>query len=364
MVLDALKALKGLQSRGEFDIPKGNFPSVRYHPVLRFSRLEDNVYFVSWITQVLKRLHPIMSAQERAHSQSICDDSRDALIRYRSRYGQVSYNFYRPEEWFPNGIFLHRFRTFQPTDDADDSCMAFRGFSHSKDRASELKAMMLDRANGKGGKYLKRGPEAYRSSRIYNTWIGSKSLFVDMDLSVICNILMFNAIYDLGKTEVDEASLTFLIKAFRKGEHLSEPWSISAWYPFASVILYGMADLLSTGYYPELEVIRSSVLKDLQQVNEKEKPIARLLRSSSLMKLGQRPIADSDIGSISGFLDFNKDFSFGVIPILHPFNGRLAQWMGSFPMFRLLYRCDAQMLAILIEHELLARSVKAQVEGK
>jgi hypothetical protein len=356
MVLDALKALKGQQSTGEFDIPKGNFPSVRYHPVLRFSRLEDNVYFVSWIIQVLKRLHPIMSTEERALSESICDDSRDALIRYRSRYGQVSYNFYRPEEWFPNGIFLHRFRTFQPT--------AFRGFSHSKDRASELKAMMLDQANGKGGKYLKRGPKAYRSSRIYNTWIGSKSLFVDMDLSVICNVLMFNAIYDLGKTEVDEASLTFLIKAFRKGEHLSEPWSISAWYPFASVILYGMADLLSTGYYPELEVIRSSVLKDLQQVNEKEKPIARLLRSSSLMKLGQRPIADSDIGSISGFLDFNKDFSFGVIPILHPFNGRLAQWMGSFPMFRLLYRCDAQMLAILIEHELLARSVKAQVEGK
>ncbi len=54
----------------------------------------------------------------------------------------------------------------------------------------------------------------------------------------------------------------------------------------------------------------------------------------------------------------------GVIPILHPFDGRLAQWMGSFPMFRLLYRCDAQMLAILIEHELLARSVKAQDEGK
>jgi hypothetical protein len=224
--------------------------------------------------------------------------------------------------------------------------------------------MMLDQANGRSGKFLMRGPKAYRKNLVYNTWIGSKNLFVDVDLSVICNVLMFNAQYDLGKTEVDDASMAFLIEAVKNGDHLSETWSLAAWYPFPSVILYGLADLLSTRYYPELEVIKGFVVSELKHSESNEKPIETMLRNSSLMKIGAAPHETARIESIPEFLEMNAEFSFGVIPMLHPFNGRFAQWLSSFAMFRFLYRCDAQMLTVLIEHELLKRSRESSLKGE
>jgi hypothetical protein len=357
MVEAALNALSALQSTGESDIPAGNFPSCRYHPLFRFKRTEDNVYFVSWILQSLKRSSPLFSIPEKDVAQSIITKAEASLIHYRSRYGGAAYNFYRADEWFPNGVFLKYFKTFQPTDDADDSAIAYRGLANAKEFIPELKSHLEEQANGRNGKFLKRGPVSYRTKALYNTWIGSKGLFVDLDLVVVCNILMFNACYELEKTALDRSNIQFVLDVVKCKSHLNEKWSLCAWYPNDVVILYNIADLLITSFYPELEQIREQIVEDLTHLlGTKQDAVSRALTESALMKCGQNPSGSLEVVSLESYLNENQQFSFGVIPLLHPFDGRWAQRISSLSLFRMHYRCDAQALCILIEHELLSRS--------
>lgn len=358
MVIEALKALASLQSKGEKGIPAGNVPSIRYHPIFRFSRTEDNVYFISWILQCLKRSLVLMSDEEQVLAQDIISEGESSLIYYRSRYGCAAYNFYRADRWFPNGHFLHRFKTFQPTDDADDTAIAYRGLKDANDFIPEIRSHLEEQANGKHGKFLKRGPKLFRQQSLYNTWIGSRGLFVDLDLVVVCNILMFNATYGIEKSELDHSNIAFVIDAVEHGLHVNEKWSLCAWYPFDEVILYGLADLMSTNYYPELEAIRAQVIHELTSLLKKKEhsAVSSLLIQNALMKCNKAYTSHSWKGSVEGYLKKSESFSFGVIPLLHPFDGRWAQGMSAYSLFRMHYRCDAHALSILIEHELLLRS--------
>jgi len=357
MVLDALKALRGLQSKGDKDIPSGNFPSIRYHAILKFSREEDNVYFVSWILQCLKRNMDSMEQAEKNIAQEIIQEGEKCLVRYRSRYGRASYNFYRPESWFPGGRILRRSNTFQPTDDIDDTAIAYRGLKDAVAFVPEIREALEKQANGSEGKFLKRGPEKYQEQKLYNTWIGSKSLFVDLDLVVVCNVLMFNACYDLEKSELDKSNIEFLIDAVQSGLHLSEKWSLCAWYPMDVVILYNLCDLIQTGAYPELDCIKDQLIKECRShIESGLLPAARILTENALMKVNETEIRTKDVGSLASFLNESASFTFGVIPLLHPFDGRTAQRISSLSWFRMHYRCDAQMLTFLIEHEILFRN--------
>jgi hypothetical protein len=357
MVEAALNALAALQSTGEGDIPAGNFLSTRYHPIFRFKRREDNVYFVSWILQSLKRNAHLFSNTEEEIAQSIIRKAEATLIHYRSRYGGAAFNFYRADEWFPNGYFLRHFKSFQPTDDADDTAISYRGLATAKEFIPEIKSHLEEQANGQNGKFLKRGPASSRHKALYNTWIGSKGLFVDLDLVVVCNILMLNACYQLEKTTLDRSNIQFVLDVVKSQNHLKETWSLCAWYPFDVVILYNLADLLSTSFYPELEEIKAQIIEELNQLlNRNQDIVSRVLTENALMKCGEKLSEGLQMQEFDSYLKSSEKFSFGVIPLLHPLDGRWAQRVSSYSLFRMHYRCDAQALCIFIEHEVLRRS--------
>ena len=190
-VSELISALSKEQCRKD-DVFLGNYPSTRYHSLFGFKREEDNVYFVAWINQLLKRHTKDFSGTELKEVNEITELADKAIHRYRNRYGEETYNFYRPKDWFPNGKLLGRFVLFQPTDDSDDTSIAMRGRAHSKDYARTIKEVYQHQSNGLRGRWIKRIPKKYRKLRFYNTWIGSEGLYVDTDLVVLCNILMFN----------------------------------------------------------------------------------------------------------------------------------------------------------------------------
>lgn len=357
MISRILTELESLQEKDSEHILFGNFQSTRYHRLFPIRRKEDNVYFISWINQVLKRLREKMDSEDQILVDRITERGEQSIEKYRNRYGDKSYNFYRPKAWFPNGRFLSKFVQFQPTDDSDDSSIAMRGKHHERSYAEEIKKIYQHQSNGLRGRWIKRGPLPYRNYRFYNTWIGSEGLYVDLDLVVLCNILMFNAQYDLGVKEEDRASIELIIKSVKNHEHLNSKWSLSAWYPFDSVILYCLSDLISVGYYADLDELRGQLIGELRSLeNTDSSNVDQLLISSALMKLGEQSKYEMDIENLEEFIVRNESFSFGVIPLLHPFNGRLAQYLSKYDLFRMYYRCDAHILSILLENNVLLES--------
>ncbi len=362
MCVEILNRLESLQYQDSNSVFYGNYLSIRYHRYFPISRNEDNIYFVSWVNQLLRRNRDSIDVESRLIVDRIYERGEKAIHQYRNRYGELSYNFYRPNNWFPNGRFLSKFVGFQPTDDSDDTSIAMRGKHHDTVYAKEIKEIYRHQSNGLRGRYIKRGPRQFRRKRFYNTWIGSEELYVDLDLVVLCNILMFNAEYDQGISEEDLASLEVLVESVNSSLHLTKKWSLSAWYPFASVILYCIADLISVEAYIELDGIRDKIIADLYCLEEDSElgPTEKLLVENALMKLGRLPKEKFLVGDIDSFIHEAKGFSFGVIPLLHPWNGRLAQFISSFSLFRMYYRCDAQNLAIVLENKVLKNTLSVE----
>lgn len=354
MLSSLIEELATLQNPDKNNVLFGNYTSIRYHKLIPIKRSEDNIYFVAWINQLLKRNLHLISEPHLSKVNTLIDNGEQAIDNYRNRYGEKTYNFYRPGAWFPNGNLLSRWVLFQPTDDADDTSIALRGKSHSIDYASEIKKILCSHSNGMRRRYIKRLPKKYRHIPFYSTWIGSDEIYVDTDIVILSNILMFIAQYNLPLSEEDEASLALIQAVILSGEYLQKDWSLCAWYPVKSTILYSIADLVSENYYPILDSVRTRVRNDIKATLKSEKSaVGRLLLESALLKLGDSDFIFDDDMEISRILDDSRRYSFGVIPLLHPFNGIFFQNLSRFSLFRFFYRCDAQCLAILLENYLL-----------
>lgn len=360
-VLEILNRLKAEQYSSCHE-HSGNVPSTRYHPLFPITRQEDNVYFISWINQCLRRYRHLLSETESEQVDEFLSLADESILNYRNRYGGPSYNFYRPKSWFPNGRLLGRFGRFQPTDDSDDTSIAFRGRMHSREEALAVKDLYIHQANNQRGRRIARCPKGYRDIPFYNTWIGSEGLFIDMDVMVLCNVLTFNAQYDLGISEQDDASCEVIKRAFLSRELFHEPWSLACWYPFEEVLLYGLTDLLITDYYPALSELRQWLIDELKTRSEAGLPEGAsglLLRNSSL-KIGLQE-TQALASNLSETLSQSTNFTFGVIPITHPWDGRFFQWLGGKLSFRMHYRCDAQVIALYWEYMMLQRERQAGI---
>lgn len=364
---ELLNRLAGLQAKDGEDIPRGNFPSYRYHAVFRWiRRKEDNVYFVSWILQLLKRCRPMMSAGDQTTIDVLITEGEQAVSQYRNRYGDKSYNFYRPKAWFPNGLFLSRFVRFQPTDDSDDTSIAMRGRAHDREYAQEIKETYQHQSNGLRGRWIARCPKEYRRLRAYNTWIGSEGLFVDFDLVVMANILVFNAQYALGIGEEDRASLDYIDQCLRSGDAWKRSWAVSCWYPTSAVIIYSLADLLETDYYPEIEAHRDRLLQRCTEALDAARmgghngsataDMHETLYSIAYIKLSRMKARHAYEPKTSTAAS-QAAFSFGVVPLTHPWDGLVSQWLGGRSLFRMHYECEAQCLAIDLEWQLLSSMI-------
>lgn len=353
-VYQALNTLAELQQEERNYFPEGVFPSYRYHRYSFYSRPDDNVYFTSFVLIALKKCWVFFTEQEKALASSIIEKGEIGLTHYRSRLGDVSYNFYRPDGYFPNGQFLSKKKKYQPTDDADDSCIAFRAKEHSLEEARELKKMLVHRANGKRDRWIKRNPQAYRKLPLYSTWIGTDQLFIDNDLCVLANILAFNQQYNLPLSTEDQASVDFISTAILNGDYLQKNWAISAWYPFYYSIFFQLSEVLGLKGLNFKKPVLHRFTDDLLRYHAKEHDHVRLL----FLEQALRNIAvdfDSKVDfsaypSLRNWLNQSSGFTYGVIPLTQPIDGLFSQYLGGQQLLQIHYRCDAQALAMLTQH--------------
>ena len=357
MIKDILERLQTLQNSDRAFFPKGVFPSYRYHVYFRYRRPDDNVYFTAFILKTLRSLLPKLDTEEKKIANDIINSGQKGISNYESRLGEPTYNFYRKDGYFPNGKFLSKNKKYQPTDDTDDTSIAYRALDHGKDMAMEAKSLIQKMANGQRDRWCKRSLKKYRRFLAYNTWIGSEQLYVDLDICVIANALCFFEKYDLPLSTQDEQSILLIEQTILDGAYLKKKWAIAAWYPFEAVIFYQLSEILGSSKFTFSEKVLEIFKNDLSDHFAKTSKSIELF----LLEIAQRNIGIETERSEKGNRDLEnilqkaRKFSYGVIPLLHPFEGKFFQKLSSLKLFQLRYQCDAQVLTIYLENILLEK---------
>jgi len=351
-VKDILQGLQALQNSDRAFFPTGVFPSYRYHPIFRYRRADDNVYFTAFILKTLHHLLPKLDKEEKEITKTIIQSGQEGISNYVSRLGDPTYNFYRKDGYFPNGRVLSKHKRFQPTDDSDDTAIAYRAMDHSMTQAVEAKKLIQKMANGQRDRWCNRSLKRYRKFLAYNTWIGSENLYVDLDICVIANVLCFLEKYDLPISNQDEQSIQLIEQAIQDGNYLKKKWAIAAWYPFEEVIFYQLSEILTSSKFVFSESVISIFKNDLEKYSAKSSlQIKKYLLEIAKKNVGmnsfkKRKHSEIDLNQI---LHEARKFSYGVIPLLHPLDGLFFQKIGAVKLFQLRYQCDAQVLAITLE---------------
>jgi len=357
-VIGILQRLKTLQTEDRSFFPKGIFPSYRYHSILPYRRADDNVYFTSFILKTLHRFQQDFSQEEKEIVDQIVSAGTLGIKNYKSRLGDPTYNFYRKDGFFPNGNFLSKHKRFQPTDDADDTAIAYRGVNHEREDAQQAFNLMRKMGNGQRERWCRRSLKPNRKYLTYNTWIGSESLYVDLDICVIANVLAFRDKYNVPLSTQDHQGVALIEKSIQDRSFLQKKWAVAAWYPFDAVIFYQLSEVLRSENYAFKEDTYTIFDKELTNRLSQTKNITKkLLMEIASINLNKKLKKHHETLDICAYLEETKKFSYGVIPLLHPYEGKFFQRLSATKIFQLKYQCDAQVLTILLERILLDRRI-------
>jgi hypothetical protein len=332
------------------------FPSRRYNHSLRYYRVDNNIFCPASIAFLLLKYYEQFTPDQQNQVEKIVEGVRANYPFYSGLKEPVVYNFYRtrPNDHFPNGKILRRFKHFILADDADDTVMiTMTSKDVSADRISTIRQMLLRFANGTQ-KWVKGFPAEYSSLKAYSTWFGSGAMPVEFEICVICNVLYFVFKNQLPLTEQDHDSLEFIRKAVSSRDVINRGFHISGQYPKPSVILYHIGRLISILPNPN----HFFDVNDLQQfinleLSKQLSTMDKVLLSIALMHTGRKAEAISFDLDDANFKKHLSEYSFFMAPMLSGMTNKLLFYLKQFSMFHLYYSCAAFNYMLLLEYELL-----------
>ena len=350
-----LSDLKALQLRSDPLYPKGLFPSQRYHPILPYSREDDNLFFTASVVHILQQLKDRMSNAEKRLVNDIAANALSVYHLFRNKDGLDTYNFWqtKPSRHFPNGMLMHRFNHFKIPDDVDDTSLVYLTEGASKERVAQLREKLKLHAN----LVYKRAfnpKEKYRDLKCYSTFFG-KAMYIEFDVCVLSNlmcVILKHFKHDLNEYDTD--TLKFITESIMNGEHVSSPFHTAPNYPTTELILYHVSRLIP--WLPEdcRTRIEEAIVRDIRHCLENTTGLNLLLLENAALKL------NLDLELPSAFtrdvLD-DSSFFFFHAGMITAFENTLAQKMAGNSFFHLRYTSKALNGALLIENMILKRSL-------
>ncbi len=339
----------------------GMFSSKRFHSSLPYLREDNNIFFPVSIAFILLDLTGKLEEKHRQKVLKIVEGIRKNCKSYSGLRNSFLYNFYQtqPNQHYPNGFFLSRFKHFVLADDADVTVMVTMTLNDiSRERIASIREELVKFSN-LNKKRVKGIGSQYSGLPVYATWFGSGRMPIEVDICVLCNILCFTFINKLELNVQDQASIEFVRIAIGNGDIINNSFQISGLYPRPSVILYHITRLCSAMNEPwkylDIEKLVEMIRHELSKC---ESPLDRIILSTSLMKLGQaaEPVAlelDSEVLKN----DF-ETFPFFIAPMLSGSSNEILKFMKKAEFFHILFQCEAFYYTLLLEHEVL---VKEQV---
>lgn len=357
---DLIEKLESIQIPNEGNMfRKGMFPSERFHKYLPYVRKDSNVFFPASIAFVLLNNINQLDKTQCEKVNKIIEGIRSNYPFFTSLSNEFLYNFYqtKPNKHYPNGYLLSKFKHFILADDADDTVIVSMTLNDlSSKQIDNIRENLVQFSNLKQKK-IKGVDSIYSEHPFYATWFGSGKMPIELEVCVLCNILIFTFSNKLALNDQDKASLELIKRAIENNDIITKSFQISGLYPKPSVILYHITRLCSVISNPDIYFDTEKLTKIIRSLLDTKSIIEKIILSISLMNLGQRcePV-EWDFDNQQLEKDF-KNFHFFIAPMLSGSLNKLLLKLKKYKLFHILFRCDAFYYTLLLDYEIKRKTI-------
>ncbi len=287
-----LKRIQTLQIQKANYFPVGSFESYREYTMNKGQVKADfNPFFIGLICFTLRNLYLFLDQSDQLIATQIIESGAPVINLFKNKNGRDTYNFWTADRKliFPNSGWLNWFdKSSALPDDLDDTVISMLALDTDKETAKKVHLLMQGYLNGTFKKINNTYPE-YENMPFYSTWFGNK-MPIDLDISVLSNILYFVNKYELPYTKADSASLNLIVQVLQNKQYLTEPAYISPWYKRVPLILYHLSRLMQLKSIPALEIYRPVLIADAyKSLAETTNFLDKVMLSTTLYRFGKTP---------------------------------------------------------------------------
>lgn len=349
-----IEKIEQLQSKGDPFFPDGIFPAYRANTLIAYKRPDTTIFFSAIIAFTLQSIRDKIQPKLIEKIDSICKNVVKNYPDFQNKDGLKTYNFWKtkPSRHFPNGNIFHRFEHFRIPDDIDDTAFIYLTTTPAKEELSWLKEKLKLHANGSQRWITNTYPE-YKKLTAYSTWFG-KNMYIEFDVSVLCNMLYCIFKFNLPLNEHDTASLTYIRSVIETGRYLTVPFRCAHQYPRTALIIYHVSRLIAAFNPTILYNIKQKLIDDtMQQLKVADSPMDRVILATSLLRFGIKteriPVENFTVNDFKGFYFF-------IAGLLTAYENSLLYRFSDLPLFHIHWVCEAHCWTLLAEYEMLWNS--------
>lgn len=320
--------------------------------------MDTTIFFSAIICFTLQTIRGKLSSEHTSLIDRICGKVIKNYPDFQNKDGLKTYNFWKtkPSRHFPNGNIFHRFEHFRIPDDIDDTAFVYLTTTPSPDELSWLKQKLQWHANG-SKQWIKNTYPEYRSLKAYSTWFG-KNMYIEFDVSVLCNMLYCILKYELPLNKNDQDSIQYIRSVIETDRYVTEPFRCAHQYPRTSLIIYHVCRLIAAFDPVGLKDVKDKLKRDTGNLlRETVNPMDKVILSTSLMRLGikTKRIAVENFT----YKDFDG-FYFFIAGLLTAYENSLLYRFSDSPLFHMHWICEAHCWTLLAEYEVLWHAMEAE----
>jgi hypothetical protein len=346
-----ISRIEALQSDGGRYFPTGMFPAYRVNRLIGYKRPDTNIFFSAISIFTLQSLRSKQEIGVQDQIDRICDRVIFNYPDFQNKDGLKTYNFWKtkPSRHFPNGNIFRRFEHFRIPDDIDDTAFVYLTTNPTQEELTWLKDKLALHANG-SKQWIRNTYPEYRSLPAYSTWFG-KNMYIEFDVSVLCNMLYCIFRYDLPLNEHDQASLKYIRSVIETDRYLTVPFRCAHQYPRTELIIYHVSRLMAAFDPPLLSGLKDKLISDtINLLGKTRNKMDRVILSISLMRFGVKPQRIP----VEEFTkeDF-KDFHFFIAGLLTAYENPLLYRLSNNPLVHMQWICEAHCWVLLFEYQTL-----------
>jgi len=332
--------------------PAGMFASQRFHRWVPYLREDSNIYFQALIAYTLQDCLPTFNTVQQQKATQIIQQITQNYALYIGTQSPHLYNFYQtqPRAHFPNGYFLSKFKHFIPPDDADDTVLIHMTNPKATIQDAVVVQEFLVKYANHSQKKARHALPKYTHLPAYGVWFGSGKMPIELDICVLCNILCFKIQFNLPFNKQDEASVEFIRIAIDSQDIMHKPFSLSSYYPNATVILYHIARLWHKFAQPNSHLPTQHIIALIQtQFKRVKTQFEKMLLNTSLLKMRVLP-QNGALSQAQLWQDFNT-FPYFIASITYDTPTRWMETIKNHPIMHVYYKNQAYYYALQLEHE-------------
>ncbi|MCE7040684.1 hypothetical protein [Dyadobacter sp. CY312] len=346
-----ISRIEELQSQGDRYFPSGIFPAFRVNKLIGYKRPDTTIFFSAISAFTLQSLRGKQEKYIQDKIDEVCERVISNYPDFQNKDGLKTYNFWKtkPSRHFPNGYIFRRYEHFRIPDDIDDTAFVYLTTNPTQEELQWLKDKLALHANG-SKQWIRNTYPEYRSLPAYSTWFG-KNMYIEFDVSVLCNMLYCICKYELPINRHDEASLQYIRSVIETDRYLTVPFRCAHQYPRTALIIYHVSRFLAE-FDPELlSGVKKKLITDTIGLLEKtESKMDRVILSISLMRFGIKP---ERIPVESFTKDDFKGFYFFIAGLLTAYENPLLYRLSNSPLVHMHWICEAHCWVLLFEYETL-----------